>query len=162
MSQIDIRRVQAADHAAWLPLWQAYLRFYDTQLPDAVSTSTWQRLLDRNEPTHSALAWQDGKAVGMVNFIYHRSNWSIESSCYLQDLFVDAAQRGAGVAGGRLNPHIVETPGGEDLRVGHAVERHTSGHAQVVGVFCRRRLTAPADRVQARYVADQHDCRPRQ
>ena len=97
MSQIDIRRVQAADHAAWLPLWQAYLRFYDTQLPDAVSTSTWQRLLDRNEPTHSALAWQDGKAVGMVNFIYHRSNWSIESSCYLQDLFVDAAQRGAGV-----------------------------------------------------------------
>ena len=46
---------------------------------------------------HSALAWQDGKAVGMVNFIYHRSNWSIENSCYLQDLLVDPAQRGTGV-----------------------------------------------------------------
>ncbi|NNA93225.1 GNAT family N-acetyltransferase [Pseudomonas gessardii] len=97
MSPIAIRRVTAADHAAWLPLWQAYLRFYNTELPDAVSTSTWQRLLDPNEPTHSALAWQDGKALGLVNFIYHRSNWSIESACYLQDLFVEAAQRGTGV-----------------------------------------------------------------
>jgi len=97
MSPIAIRRVSAADHAAWLPLWQAYLRFYNTELPDAVSTSTWQRLLDPNEPTHSALAWQDGKALGLVNFIYHRSNWSIESACYLQDLFVEAAQRGTGV-----------------------------------------------------------------
>ncbi|CAM2870473.1 Ribosomal protein S18 acetylase RimI [Pseudomonas gessardii] len=97
MSPIAIRRVSAADHAAWLPLWQAYLRFYNTELPDAVSTSTWQRLLDPNEPTHSALAWQDGKALGLVNFIYHRSNWSIESACYLQDLFVEAAQRSTGV-----------------------------------------------------------------
>ncbi|NNA67139.1 GNAT family N-acetyltransferase [Pseudomonas gessardii] len=97
MSPIAIRRVTAADHAAWLPLWQAYLHFYNTELPDAVSTSTWQRLLDPNEPTHSALAWQDGKALGLVNFIYHRSNWSIESACYLQDLFVEAAQRGTGV-----------------------------------------------------------------
>ena len=97
MSPIAIRRVTAADHAAWLPLWQAYLHFYNTELPDAVSTSTWQRLLDPNEPTHSALAWQDGKALGLVNFIYHRSNWSIESACYLQDLFVEAAQRSTGV-----------------------------------------------------------------
>ena len=81
MSQIEIRQVTADDHAAWLPLWQAYLRFYNTELPEAVTHSTWQRMLDHNEPTHSALAWLDGKAVGMVNFIYHRSNWSIENSC---------------------------------------------------------------------------------
>ena len=74
MTSITLRPVGANDHAAWLPLWQAYLRFYQAELPDAVNTSTWQRLLDANEPTHSALAWVDGKAVGMVNFIYHRSN----------------------------------------------------------------------------------------
>jgi hypothetical protein len=34
----------------------------------------------------------------MVNFIYHRSNWSIEPSCYLQDLYVDS-QRGRASAG---------------------------------------------------------------
>jgi len=97
MSQIDIRQVTAGDHAAWLPLWRAYLRFYNTELPDAVSQSTWQRMLDPNETTHAALAWADGKAVGMVHFIYHRSNWAIENACYLQDLLVTPEIRGTGV-----------------------------------------------------------------
>ncbi|MET3453683.1 GNAT family N-acetyltransferase [Pseudomonas kilonensis] len=97
MSQLDIRRVSADDHAAWLPLWQAYLRFYKTELPDAVSQSTWQRLLDEHEPTHAALAWDGDTAVGLVHFIYHRSNWSIENSCYLQDLLVTEQSRGTGV-----------------------------------------------------------------
>ncbi|MDD0997646.1 GNAT family N-acetyltransferase [Pseudomonas sp. TNT2022 ID1044] len=97
MSQIDIRQVTVGDHAAWLPLWRAYLRFYNTELPDAVSQSTWQRMLDPNETTHAALAWADGKAVGMVHFIYHRSNWAIENACYLQDLLVTPEIRGTGV-----------------------------------------------------------------
>ncbi|KRP62973.1 GNAT family N-acetyltransferase [Pseudomonas trivialis] len=97
MSPVDIRLVTAADHAAWLPLWQAYLAFYKTELPPAVSHSTWQRMIDPGEPTHSALAWQDNEAVGMVNFIYHRSNWSIENACYLQDLLVAPSRRGTGV-----------------------------------------------------------------
>ncbi|WVV48048.1 GNAT family N-acetyltransferase [Pseudomonas sp. NA13] len=97
MSQPQIRLVSADDHAAWLPLWQAYLRFYKTELPDAVSQSTWQRLLDEREPTHAALAWKGDTAVGLVHFIYHRSNWSIENSCYLQDLLVTEQSRGTGV-----------------------------------------------------------------
>jgi GNAT superfamily N-acetyltransferase len=97
MSQLEIRLVSAGDHAAWLPLWQAYLRFYNTELPDAVSQSTWQRLLDSSEPTHGALAWDGDTAVGLVHFIYHRSNWSIENSCYLQDLLVTEQSRGTGV-----------------------------------------------------------------
>lgn len=97
MSQPRIRLVTADDHAAWLPLWQSYLRFYDTALPDAVTQSTWQRLLDEREPTHGALAWSGDKAVGLVHFIYHRSNWSIEHSCYLQDLLVDPQTRGTGI-----------------------------------------------------------------
>ncbi|NUT79459.1 GNAT family N-acetyltransferase [Pseudomonas brassicacearum] len=97
MSQSQIRLVSADDHAAWLPLWQAYLRFYKTELPDAVSQSTWQRLLDEREPTHAALAWKGDTAVGLVHFIYHRSNWSIENSCYLQDLLVTEQSRGTGV-----------------------------------------------------------------
>ncbi|WP_377706920.1 GNAT family N-acetyltransferase [Pseudomonas protegens] len=97
MRQIQIRPVTAADHSAWLPLWQAYLRFYETELADAVTQSTWQRFLDPSEPTHAALAWDGERAVGLVHFIYHRSNWSIENSCYLQDLLVPPDQRGTGV-----------------------------------------------------------------
>jgi GNAT superfamily N-acetyltransferase len=108
MSQIEIRQVTADDHAAWLPLWQAYLRFYNTELPEAVTQSTWQRLLDPDEPTHSALAWASGEAVGMVNFIYHRSNWSIENACYLQDLLVTPQMRGTGV-GRKLIEYVYAT-----------------------------------------------------
>lgn len=105
MPDIQIRPVNAADHQAWLPLWKAYLGFYKTELPDAVTQSTWQRFLDVDEPTHAALAWQDGKAVGMVHFIFHRSNWSIDYSCYLQDLLVTPDQRGTGV-GRQLVEHV--------------------------------------------------------
>ncbi|WP_434699201.1 GNAT family N-acetyltransferase [Pseudomonas sp. D1-1] len=108
MSQLEIRLVTAADHAAWLPLWQAYLRFYNTELPDAVSQSTWQRLLDDREPTHGALAWDGDTAVGLVHFIYHRSNWSIENSCYLQDLLVAEHCRGKG-AGRQLIEFVYAT-----------------------------------------------------
>lgn len=96
-ADVQIRPVSAEDHAAWLPLWKAYLTFYKTELPDAVIQSTWQRLLASSEPTHAALAWHNGKAVGMVHFIYHRSNWSINNACYLQDLLVAQDQRGTGI-----------------------------------------------------------------
>ncbi|VVN75531.1 GNAT family N-acetyltransferase [Pseudomonas fluorescens] len=108
MSQIEIRRVTADDYAAWLPLWQAYLRFYNTELADAVTQNTWQRFLDPSEPTHAALAWDGDKAVGMVHFIYHRSNWSIENSCYLQDLLVVPQMRGTGV-GRQLIEFVYDT-----------------------------------------------------
>lgn len=102
---IDIRPVTPADHAAWLPLWQGYLDFYQTELPAATSALTWQRFLDPSEPTHAALAWRDGQALGLVQWIFHRSNWLVEHSCYLQDLFVAEGRRGDGI-GRRLIEHV--------------------------------------------------------
>ncbi len=102
---IEISPVTAADHAAWLPLWQGYLDFYRSELPAATSAVTWQRFLAPSEPTHAALAWRDGQAVGLVQWIFHRSNWSVEDSCYLQDLFVAADSRGGGI-GRRLIEHV--------------------------------------------------------
>lgn len=108
MSDVQIKPVTPSDQVQWLPLWQAYLKFYKTELADSVSQSTWQRLLDANEPTHAALAWKDGTAVGMVHFIYHRSNWSIKNACYLQDLIVAPGQRGTGI-GRLLIEHVYAT-----------------------------------------------------
>ncbi|HUE91668.1 GNAT family N-acetyltransferase [Pseudomonas sp.] len=97
---IEIRPASTADHAAWLPLWQGYLDFYQAEIAAEVSTITWQRFLDPAEPMHAALAWQDGRAVGLVHFIYHRSCWTVGDYCYLQDLFVADGLRGDGI--GRL------------------------------------------------------------
>ena len=97
---IEIRPVSTADHAAWLPLWQGYLDFYQAEIAAEVSAITWQRFLEPAEPMHAALAWQDGRAVGLVHFIYHRSCWTVGDYCYLQDLFVADGLRGDGI--GRL------------------------------------------------------------
>ena len=105
MFRLQIRPVSATDHAVWLPLWQAYQRFYQAQIPETTSAITWQRFLDPAEPMHAALAWQDGVAIGLVHFIYHRSCWSEGDYCYLQDLFVAEGVRGAGV-GRQLIEHV--------------------------------------------------------
>jgi len=93
-----IRPIEPGDRAAWNELWRAYLAFYETVLPDEVHATTWSRLLDPAEPTWGALALQDGQPVGLVHWLYHRSNWSIADSCYLQDLFVAPSARGRGHA----------------------------------------------------------------
>jgi GNAT superfamily N-acetyltransferase len=105
MSTLTIRAITAADHAAWLPLWQGYQRFYKTVISDETSAVTWQRFLDGAEPMNAALAWQDGKAIGLVHFIYHRSTWTVGNYCYLQDLYVEDGIRGGGV-GRQLIEHV--------------------------------------------------------
>ena len=91
---LDIRPITAADHAAWLPLWQGYQRFYNATIADETSALTWQRFLDPAEPMHAALAWRDGAAVGLVHYIFHRSCWTSGDYCYLQDLYVAENIRG--------------------------------------------------------------------
>mgnify|MGYP006158096873 FL=1 len=97
MSKLQIRPISAADHAAWLPLWQGYQRFYKAKIAPEVSALTWQRFLDPAEPMFAALAWQDGVAVGLVHWIFHRSCWTVSDYCYLQDLYVAETVRGGGV-----------------------------------------------------------------
>ncbi|MBX9914882.1 MAG: GNAT family N-acetyltransferase [Pseudomonadaceae bacterium] len=97
MPNLQIRPISAADHAAWLPLWQGYQRFYQAEIPAATSAVTWQRFLDPTEPMFAALAWQGDNAVGLAHGIFHRSCWTTSDYCYLQDLFVSAEVRGAGV-----------------------------------------------------------------
>lgn len=96
---VTLRPIDAADEAAWRPLWGAYLRFYDTDLPEAVLASTFARLTS-GEPSEprGILAWRGDAAVGLVHYLFHRHCWRIENVCYLQDLFTTPEARGHGVA----------------------------------------------------------------
>lgn len=126
---LSIRPVCADDHAHWLPLWQAYQRFYQTEIPADVTAVTWQRMLDPAEPINAALAWQDGVAIGMVHFIYHRSCWTVENSCYLQDLIVDGATRGTGV-GRKLIEFVYKTAKNDGCGKVHWLT-HESNHTAI-------------------------------
>jgi GNAT superfamily N-acetyltransferase len=102
---IRLRPPGPGDYEVWLPLWQGYQSFYKVDLPEEATRVAWNRLLDPSEPVFAALAWVDGKAAGMVHWIYHRSTWTVGNYCYLQDLFVAGDQRGRGI-GRRLIEHV--------------------------------------------------------
>jgi GNAT superfamily N-acetyltransferase len=97
VSSIPIRDLTAADRAAWEPLWQGYLTFYKASLPPEVTETTWARILDPAEPVHGLGAEIDGRLVGIVHFLYHRTTWSADNRCYLNDLFTADEARGRGV-----------------------------------------------------------------
>jgi GNAT superfamily N-acetyltransferase len=100
-----LRAATAADFDTWLPLWRGYQEFYKTDIPHATTVVTWQRLLDPAEPMHAVLADVAGEVVGFVHFIQHRSCWTAGDYMYLQDLYVQPAQRGHGV-GRALIEHV--------------------------------------------------------
>lgn len=93
---VTVNSLRPDDHAAWLRLAQGYKTFYQTTLPEATYEHTWQRLLQA-QAVHGLAARVNGQLVGITHYLFHASNWSADV-CYLQDLFVDEAARGQGVA----------------------------------------------------------------
>ncbi len=94
---LAIRTLTAADFAAWEPLWQGYLVFYKASVPASTTQLTFQRLTSGAEPMGGFLAFDGARAVGMANWITHRSCWTPGDYCYLQDLFAAPDVRGKGV-----------------------------------------------------------------
>lgn len=98
---MNIRPVKPQDFEAWKVLWDGYNAFYEragpTALPEHVTQSTWQRFFDAYEPLHALVAEADGRLLGLVHYLYHRSTTQIGPNCYLQDIFTAEAARGKGV-----------------------------------------------------------------
>jgi GNAT superfamily N-acetyltransferase len=98
---LTVRPLRQSDRAQWAPLWDGYNAFYGrsgpTALDPAITDLTWQRFFDACEPMHALVAEQDGRLLGLVHLIYHRSTNRIMPTCYLQDLFTHEAARGKGV-----------------------------------------------------------------
>lgn len=97
MSNISVRPARREDFAQWKPLWDGYTHFYQRELNDEITAVLWRRAFDVYEPIHVLVAELDGKIVGLVHFLYHRSTSLIAPVCYLQDLFTAQGLRGKGV-----------------------------------------------------------------
>ncbi|MFZ4806296.1 MAG: GNAT family N-acetyltransferase [Hyphomicrobiaceae bacterium] len=99
---LAIRPLQPGDQVRWSELFKAYIAFYEAKVSDEVIDLTWQRLMSGEGGSMLGLAAcrADGRLVGIAHVLFHRSTWSPTWYCYLEDLFVDPAERaqGAGAA----------------------------------------------------------------
>jgi GNAT superfamily N-acetyltransferase len=97
-TSVTIRRAEARDEGRWRELWDGYVRFYERQVPEAVTQHTWARIIDAASSVHAIVA-DDPKhgVIGIANYIIHENTWTLAPVCYLEDLFVDPRQRAAGV-----------------------------------------------------------------
>jgi GNAT superfamily N-acetyltransferase len=94
---VVIRPVRKDERAAWEPLWNGYLAFYEATLAPGASDVAWERFHDSDEPMFLLGAYVDGQLTGIVQYLFHRSSWTPGNYCYLQDLFVAEAARGLGL-----------------------------------------------------------------
>lgn len=98
MGSLLIRPVARDDEADWRRLWHSYLTYYETELPEEVYASTFARILSAAPGEYRGLlAESDGRPVGLAHYLFHRTCWSVQDTCYLQDLFTDPNVRGTGV-----------------------------------------------------------------
>lgn len=99
---IEIRDIRKEDAADWRRMWKAYLAFYETDRPDEVYRTSFDRLTDPNITDYNGLIAHAGpRAIGLAHYIFHTHGWQIDDVCYLQDLYVEPDVRGTG-AGRKL------------------------------------------------------------
>jgi GNAT superfamily N-acetyltransferase len=100
-NDLIVRDIGRGDYEQWRPLWDGYNAFYKragpTALAEEITATTWSRFFDAYEPVHAFVAERDGRLLGLVHYIYHRTTAFIGPTCYLQDLFTAEPARGQGV-----------------------------------------------------------------
>jgi GNAT superfamily N-acetyltransferase len=95
--QPTVRPVTPTDLSQWEALWEGYNTFYERTVPPEITRMTWSRFFDAYEPVHALVAEKDGRLLGLVHYLFHRSTTLIGPTCYLQDLFTTKTARGQGV-----------------------------------------------------------------
>lgn len=112
-----ISDLSEGDYEAWKPLWDGYCRFYEKDMPAAITARTWQRLIDPQVPVSGRVARLGGRIIGFAHYVLHPSTWEITSVCYLEDLFVAPEARGTGAGRALIDDllSLCETRGWSEL-----------------------------------------------
>lgn len=94
-----IVRPTEGHRAAWERLFTAYADFYRKQQTPEMRESVWRWLFDEDSEVECFLALNgSGEAVGFAHFRGFARPLDASRGCFLDDLFVDPAVRGAGAA----------------------------------------------------------------
>ena len=95
---VEIRLARVDEIEQMLPLIRAYCEFYETEPNDAGLRHMFETLI--TDPSQGAvfIARDDGRAVGFATVDWKWSSLKAARVGYLEDLFVDPAARGRGIA----------------------------------------------------------------
>lgn len=66
---------------------------------------------------HALAAVMEGRIVGLVHYIFHRSCWTAGPYCYLQDLYTEETLRGQGVGRALIEAVYVAAKAADASRV---------------------------------------------
>jgi GNAT superfamily N-acetyltransferase len=95
---VVVRPVVRQDERRWRALFEGYCVFYKRNPSEPLTRHTWSRILDSEVPVYAIVAEHDTDGViGIANYLVHEHTLGLTPACYLADLFVDPAQRAAGV-----------------------------------------------------------------
>lgn len=92
---MKIRTLKPDDFPQWLDLWNANNLGLKNE---AVTTETWSRLNDEKADVYALVAQDKDRLVGLLQYILHPTTGSIQSVCYMQDVFVQPEHRNRGIA----------------------------------------------------------------
>lgn len=94
----EIRMAGDDDFFGWLPLFEAYCRFYETELDDAKALIVWNWIRDENDPLEAALAVdEEGRPIGLAQYRVVPDTLTATRGIHLDDLYVDVEARGSGI-----------------------------------------------------------------
>ena len=95
---VKVRPVTPQDEMRWRELFEGYCAFYKRNPSEPLTSHTWARIVDSEVAVHAIVAEHDADGViGIANYLIHEHTLGLTPACYLADLFVDPAQRAAGV-----------------------------------------------------------------
>lgn len=93
-----VRDIQPEDRERWMRLFADYGVFYRAEFSPQVLEGVWAWLLDDHAELHAVVAVDSGEVVGFAHYRKFLDTFTAGSEWYLDDLFVDPASRGGGVA----------------------------------------------------------------
>ncbi len=124
----QIRPLHASDEQAWRELFRAYGVFYETSFDDHTLSGAFSWLMDESHPEKCFVAEQDGVVVGFAHLQRQVDTFTAGPGWFLDDLFVDPAHRGRGIARALIS-HLKDyalAHGGGTLRWITASDNHTA------------------------------------
>jgi len=99
MANVEVRNVEAIDRERWGELYAAYARFYNSTQTEEMREKVWGWLHDDAKENFGLVALdKKGNIVGVAHVREFSRPLSAATGLFLDDLFVDPAHRGKGVA----------------------------------------------------------------